>query len=263
MLSVIQLLIIKYMLRLKFRDLFPAHIIFMILCVMFFSVILNVDGLILNEREQGLMQGLIYVLAGILSVHFLFKFLWHFYLSRKVLPSEVSHHSDKDEITFNDFLEQTAPRGYKRIVSEDLGFSFCYPEGWQIIRSKEKLLHVQIKENNLKPGLTLLRNFNVSYQNIDGVPNTDFLFKAIITGLMKAIGAKLEFKEPFKTEKTYGVRYKLKYKSPKREDLCCYQIVLTNNAKKGLVLLTFTAGTRDFSKTKELFDEISNLVEIF
>lgn len=249
--------------RTKSRDLFPIHILLMILSVIFFSVIIHTESTALSAREQGLIRFLVFVLMVVLSVHFILKFLRHVYLSKKVFSSQITESNPRDYVTFNDFLKHCAPSGYKREVSSELGFSFCYPENWQILRSKEKLLYMQVKETNLEQGMTIMRNFNISYQHIDGVPNMDFLFKAIITGLVKAMGAALEFQEPFKNEETFGMRYKLKYKSPKRTDLCCYQIALTNNAKKSLILLTFTAGTHDFSKTKKLFDEISNLVEIF
>ena len=252
----------KCMSRAKFRNLFPTHILFMILCIIFFSIIIYSDGASLSAREQGLTKALIYVLAVIITMHFILRALWQLYLSKKVSSFAQPQNSLADEISSNNIPEQSAPLGYRLEVAEQQGFSFCYPKNWQIIRSKENLLYMQIKEPNLEQGMTFLRNFNVSYQNIEGV-NTDFLFKAIISGLMKAIGAALEFKEPFKTEETFGMRYKLKYNSPKRTDLCCYQVAITNNTKKGLLLITFTAGTQDFPKTKKLFDDIAGLVKIF
>ncbi len=251
------------MLKIKIRDLFPVHVLLMIFCLVSLSVLLNTEYMILSPREQGLMRSLIYSLAGILSIYFILKLLWHFYLSRKAFSSEQSRKNPKDDLTFNNFIEQTAPSGYKQVISNKFGFSFCYPKDWQLVRSREKLLHMQIREPKLEKGSKILRNFNVSYQNIDGVPNTDLLFEAIIAGLIRAIEAKLEFEEPFKTKETFGIRYKLKYNSPKRTDLCCYQVAITNNDKKSLILLTFTVGTRDFPNSKELFDDISNLVRIF
>ncbi|MFH1093120.1 MAG: hypothetical protein V1739_03065 [Candidatus Omnitrophota bacterium] len=247
----------------KFRNLFPTHILLMSLCVIFFSVIMHSGRVTFSAREQGLIKTLIYVFAIFILIHFILKFLWHLFLARKVYSLKPPQSNSRDEVTFNDFLAQTAPSGYKREISQKFGFSFCYPENWQIIRSQEKLLYMQVKETNLEQDMTILRNFNISYQNINGVPDTDFLFNAVISGVMKTMDAKLEFKEPFKTEETFGMRYKLQYNKPKRTDLCCYQIAITNNAKNGFILLTFTAGTQDFTKTKKLFDDIANLVKIF
>ena len=249
--------------RIKFRNLFPVHILIMILCVMFFSIIMYFESVALSTREQGLIKALIYVLAVLILIHFILKFFWYLYLSKKASSLKLSQSNLRDEVTFNDFLEQTALSGYKREVSHNLGFSFYYPEKWQVIRSKEKLLYMQIKEVNLEQGMTILRNFNISYQKIEKIVNMDFLFKTIIKGLIKAMDATLEFQEPIKTEETFGIRYKLNYNSPKRTNLCCYQAAITDNAKKSLILLTFTAGTRDFSKSKKLFDDIANLVKIF
>ncbi len=251
------------MFKTKFRDLFPSHILLMILCLIFFSVILHSESAALSAREQGLIKALMYVAGVFISIHFILKALWRVYLSGKVSSSEPSSDKAKKEASFKDLVEKAAPRGYKLEVSLNAGFSFCYPESWQVVRSKEKLLYMQIKETNLEQGMTILRNFNVSYQNIEGIPNTDFLFKMIINGLVKAMDATLEFKEPFRTEETFGMRYKLKYNNPKRTDLCCYQIAITNSEKKSLILLTFTSGVRDFPKTQKLFNDIADLVKIF
>ncbi len=256
--------IIKRMSKAKFRDLFPTPIFLMLICLIFLSVIVRFDNTSFSTREYGLMKVMIYVLGASILIHFMVKALWWKYLTAKQSSFfEPAQDESKNEVPSKEVAARDVPCGYKLLVSQEKGFSFCYPESWQIIRSKEKLLYMQVKEVNLEQGLKILRNFNISHQNIAGIPNTDFLFKMIIKGLLKAMGASLEFKEPFRTEETFGMRYKLKYNSPKRTDLCCYQVAITNNEKKSLILLTFTAGTDDFPKTKKLFDEIASLVKIF
>ena len=111
--------------------------------------------------------------------------------------------------------------------------------------------------------MSMLRNFNISHQNIEGV-NTDFLFKTIISAVVRSLNkGVLDFKEPFETEETFGMRYKINYKTPKNHELCCYQIAITNKNKKSLVLLTFTTGINDFQRTKDMFNKLAELVKIY
>jgi len=121
------------MLKSKLRDLFPAHILLMIICVMVLSVIMQIDNASVSTREHGLMKVLIYLLGAFISVHFILKALW-IYLSGKTSSFEPSENNAKNEASSKNFAERAAPCGYKLEVSLEKGFSFCYPENWQVVR---------------------------------------------------------------------------------------------------------------------------------
>lgn len=248
----------------KFRDLFPTHILFMILCVIFFSLITHSESLSLSAREQGLIKALIYVLVAVVSIYFILKFLWQIYLHGKLSSFKSLRHKAKNEASLKCPVDEAAPRGYKREVSQSLGFSFCYPEDWMVRNPRNPLLYKEFGELFIQSGFTFTRNLNISCQDISRAPDIEVLFKAIIDGVLFGLkGSTLEFRQDFKTQETFGTRYKVVYKNRQQTGLCCYQIAITNRAKKTLIILTFTAGARDFSKTQKLFDDIANLVRIF
>ena len=247
----------------KFRDLFPIHILLMILCVIFFSVIMRSESILLSAREQGLIKVLIYVLGAFISIHFILKSLRHIYLSGKVSFFNPLRDKVKNEASFKDFAEEAAPSGYKLEVSQSLGFSFCYPEGWITGKPRDPLLYKEVREPFVLSGFAAARNFNISCQDISRAPDIEMLFKAIIDGVIFGLkGSGLEFRQNFKTQETFGMRYKVVYKNPQQTEVCCYQVAVTNSEKKSLIILTFTADARDFPKTQKLFDDIANLVNI-
>lgn len=250
--------------KIDYRKLIPMPILLMLISTGFFSVLLLFDQSIISSQWRNFIKG---VLAFLLVLIFIYTFIDLFfkkYVLRKVsLPGPRTSSAEKDQLNFKELVEKAAPKGYKLEVSLEKGFSFCYPEDWEVVEVKEPLLYMQIRESKQKAGLSILRNFNVSHQNIEGI-NTDFLFQAIINGVVRSLhNGVLEFKEPFQTEETFGMRYKINYNSPQKNELCCYQIAITNKNRKSLVLLTFTTGVNDFQQTRDMFNNLAELVKIY
>jgi len=156
---------------------------------------------------------------------------------------------------------QSAPDGFVSEISDDAYFSFAYPDTWKIVKPLSKNIYREVSEEKIAPGLGSTRSFNLSNQRI--TPQIDLiqLFNSLVNGVLSAIkGAKLQFREDFKTETAAGICYRLDYKSM-GINFSCYQVALTSSAKKSLILLTFTTQKPDFAKSRELFDKIASSVK--
>ena len=190
------------MLKFNDRKLTPLSIKLTMIVIAVLSSLIISDSVVINSQTKEILKILIIFLLAYIFVHFTLYFLSQRSISKIAPNANKKAKFSGQEVRFKELVEKAAPPGYKLEVSLEKKFSFCYPESWLIVRPDDPLLYMQAREAKVEKDLTILRNFNVSVQNIEGL-NTDFLFEAIINGVLKALKeGKLEFKEPFNAEET-------------------------------------------------------------
>lgn len=237
------------------KKIVPFPILLIMICIGVLSVLMVFGLPPMSLEERNILKNFILVLIVIVFFYFLLRVPIE-KLLYKLLP--------KRKLSFKELVSSAAPAGFKVEVALREKFSFCYPEDWQLVKPANRMLYTEVREVYPAKGIVSGRNFNVSFQDISQVENLDFLFNAIINGVLKALkGSKLEFKGDFRTGNMFGANYKINYCNAQKRNLCCYQIGLTNQNRKSLILLTFTTDQKDFSESKVLFDKIASLVQIF
>jgi hypothetical protein len=207
--------------------------------------------------ERGLLQWLILILLLIISFYFILR-----KPIEKIRENRLRIKRDK----FFDSNEITAqvPDDFILEIVKEKGFSFCYPKTWFMTTPGDPALYKEVREQMVDPGIKGARNFNISVHDIRLAPDLEKMFQAIIDGVLNALkGAKLEFKQKFKTDQFIGMRYKVVYRNTQGLDLACYQVVMTNQYRCNMLIFTFTSQISDFEKSKPLFDQIAGLAKIF
>jgi len=250
--------------KINYRKLIPLPALLILVLTGIFFILVFFGKHIEDPKWIDFTKGIIIFLLVLIFIYVILDFFLKKYILKIISPPKQKDSAqEQKQPSFKKLVEEAVPAGYKLEVSLEKGFSFCYPEDWEVVEVKDALLYMQIKEKKFGPGMSMLRNFNISHQNIEGV-DTDFLFKTIISAVVRSLNkGVLDFKEQFETEDTFGMRYKINYKTPKNHELSCYQIAITNKNKKSLVLLTFTTGINDFQRGKGMFNKLAELVKIY
>ncbi|MBI4845581.1 MAG: hypothetical protein HY810_03790 [Candidatus Omnitrophica bacterium] len=235
------------------KKLIPFPIFLILVSCGTFSVLMALDLLTLNEQEREMLKKLIFNGLIFVALYILFASV------KSGIKDKLSGIRYKRAVS-----QGKVPDGYTCKIAEKEGFSFSYPENWVLTLPSDPMLYKEAKEVFLAQGLHSLRNFNISCQDISKIKDLEYLFNAIINGVLNVLqGARLEFKELLKLENVSGMRYKINYHNANGLNFCCYQAALTDNSKKILLILTFTCESRDFAGSRELFDQITGLVKIF
>lgn len=239
------------------KKLIPFPILFMSVFVGALILRMVFDFPPVTAYERGLMRWLILILLLIISLYFI--------LRKSIGRIRENRLKIKRDKFFNS-AEITAqvPDDFVLEIAKEKGFSFCYPKTWFMTTPGDPALYKEVREQMVDPGIKGARNFNISVHNIRLAPNLDKMFQAIIDGVLKALkGANLEFKQKFKTDQFIGMRYKVVYRNMQGLDLACYQVILTNQYRRNMLIFTFTSQIIDFDKSKILFDQIAGLAKIF
>ena len=215
-----------------------------------------------SAQEQGILKKAAVFLTAVVLFYFIFK-PFRFGRREETTPEKKIFPEKNDGPVSLSGLK-SPPEGFILKIAANERFSFCYPKGWQLVKPSDPALYAEAKEQKTIPGTDFYRNFNISFQDISRLKDIDFLFRAIIEGVMNMLThSQLEYKKPFKENGFMGVRYKINYDSGNGLRLSCYQVAVTTLKKRYLLIYTFTAPTGDFKNSVGLFDQIVGMVNIF
>ena len=237
------------------KKILPFPVLLMLICTGVLSVLLVFNLPPMPPQDRQFIKGVILALIVGAGGYFFLRFLGQ---KLKRLPGVASQHhvGAKDDAP--------APQGYKREVVQKERFSFCYPQTWQLVPPSDPSLYMEAREVTQDKSIHTLRNFNIASQDITKALDLDYLFRSIREAVLQVLkGGKVEFQQNFRMDKLSGMRYKVNYSHPLLGDLSCYQVALTNENKRRLLMLTFTCAQADYWRSKKMFDEIAANISIF
>ncbi|MFH1062766.1 MAG: hypothetical protein V1747_07795 [Candidatus Omnitrophota bacterium] len=239
------------------KKLIPFPILIISISVGVLGVLLAFDLPPVSAYERQLLKDLILILLFIIFSYFILRAPIK-KIREKIFTIVNNKLFDSKKIT------ALIPEDFAQEIVKEKGFAFCYPKTWFLTAACEPGLYKEAREQLLEPGISGTRNFNISYHDIRLAPDLEKMFKAIINAVLEVLkSSKLEFKQSFKNDQFLGMRYKVVYRNAQGLDLACYQVVLTNQHKRNMLIFTFTSQTNDFDKSKPLFDKIAGLAKIF
>ncbi len=149
------------------------------------------------------------------------------------------------------------PANYSFEISKEFKFGFCYPQDWSFSRFPQQTQYGVIKDQSSGKIYGFSTNFNIIISDIsDSKSNLNEIYNAGLSVLNILPNSNLIDNNDFLFNGLQARKHRIDYIDNKGLELTAYQVLVADESKERLFVLTFTTVTSQFNTNKTTFDDI-------